>query len=106
MRCGRLRGQGSGMLLRMRPSAFSRELKKDSALHARLNRSIDDLLAQVTRTAGRRAFHKSQERCACRLLVMRDRAACDGLQVTHASLARMLGVRREGVTISIGKLQR
>jgi CRP-like cAMP-binding protein len=40
------------------------------------------------------------------MLMTRDRTHSDELELTHAFLARMLGVRRVGVTVAAGNLQR
>lgn len=95
-----------GTALRMHASAFQRELKGDAALQMRLHRYVDALLAQVTQTAACNAFHTVEARCARWLLVMRDRTLSNHFEVTHAFIAQMLGVRRVGVTVAAGNLQR
>ena len=51
--------------------------------------------------------HHSLEQQLCRwLLLTLDRASSHELTMTQELVARMLGVRREGVTEAVGKLQR
>ena len=63
-------------------------------------------MGQHTQTAACNAFHPIEARCARWLLMMRDRMQSDELELTQEFLARMLGVRRVGVTVAAGNLQR
>lgn len=98
--------QGSGTALRMAAGSFRRELARNSALQTGLHRYIDVLMGQITQTAACNAFHSIEARCARWLLVTRDRMQTDELELTQEFLARMLGVRRVGVTVAAGSLQR
>lgn len=98
--------QGSGTALRMDTSSFRRELLRNSALQSGIHRYIHMLMGQLTQTAACNAFHPIEARCARWLLMTRDRMQSDELELTQEFLARMLGVRRVGVTVAAGNLQR
>ena len=98
--------QGSGIALRMTALSFQREMQRNTALQTGIQRYIHVLMGQLTQTAACNAFHPIEARCARWLLMTRDRMQSDEVELTHERLARMLGVRRVGVTVSAGKLQR
>jgi len=98
--------QGPGQALRISAAAFRRELQADTALRATIDRYVYVLFAQHARAAACLRFHQIEQRLARWLLMSHDRARCDRFHVTHEFLAYMLGVRRVGVTIAAGALQR
>jgi CRP-like cAMP-binding protein len=98
--------QGSGTALRMTALSFQRELQRNTALQTDIQRYIHVLMGQLTQTAACNAFHPIEARCARWLLMTRDRMRSDEVELTHERLARMLGVRRVGVTVAAGNLQR
>jgi CRP-like cAMP-binding protein len=98
--------QGSGTALCMRAHAFRDELRREPGLRREIDRYIHGLMAQLTQTAACNVFHPIEARCARSLLMARDRLQSDELELTHQFLAQMLGVRRVGVTVAAGNLQR
>lgn len=98
--------QGSGNALCMSARAFQGELARQPALRRQIGRYVHDLIAQLTQTAACNVFHPVEARCARSLLIARDRMQSDELELTHEFLAQMLGVRRVGVTVAAGNLQR
>jgi hypothetical protein len=60
----------------------------------------------VAQTAACAHFHHLEERCCRWLLMTHDRMQSDEFQLTQEFLAMMLGVRRAGVTVAAGALQR
>jgi CRP-like cAMP-binding protein len=98
--------QGSGSALRIGAPSFSRELQRNTPLKNGLDRYIHLRMGQLTQTAACNTFHSIEARCARWLLMSRDRMGSDKIEVTHEFLARMLGVRRVGVTVAAGNLQR
>jgi CRP-like cAMP-binding protein len=72
------------------------------------NRILDyaqKFLTQVGVTAAVNASNKLPERLARWLLVAQDHADAHELELTHDVLAQMLGVRRAGVTVTLGQLE-
>ncbi|HYH42839.1 MAG TPA: Crp/Fnr family transcriptional regulator [Burkholderiales bacterium] len=98
--------QGSGSALKMGAAAFQRELDLNPVLTTSIHRYIHLLMCQVTQTAACNAYHSIEARCARWLLMTSDRMRSDKVELTHEYLARMLGVRRVGVTVAAGNLQR
>jgi CRP-like cAMP-binding protein len=63
-------------------------------------------LLQVSQTAACNAMHQLDERLARWLLMTHDRTDGNQLPLTHEYLSTMLAVRRSGVTIAAGALQK
>lgn len=98
--------QGSGTALCMSTRQFRRELRDSVALQRTLDRYLYVMIAQLSNSASCTNFHEIETRLARWLLMTHDRAHADDFSLTHKLLADMLGVRRSGVTIAAGALQR
>jgi CRP-like cAMP-binding protein len=98
--------QGQGRALQIDAKAFRRELAANAALRSTLDRYVYVLLSQHARAAACLRFHMIEQRLARWLLMSQDRASSDVFQLTQEFLAYMLGVRRVGVTVAAGELQR
>ena len=98
--------QGAGASWRIGVAAFSRELAASAALQRLLDRYVYVLMTQMVASAGCLRYHLIGPRLARWLLMTQDRAHRDQFHVTHEFLAYMLGVRRVGVTMAAGELQR
>jgi CRP-like cAMP-binding protein len=65
----------------------------------------DAVLAQVGQRAACIAWHSVEARCATKLLTARDCTGRDVLPLTQETIARLLGVRRPGITAVARALQ-
>jgi CRP-like cAMP-binding protein len=95
-----------GESLRMEAGAFRAEVRADGRLTARLERYIQFLLFQISQVAGCHRFHPLEQHICSLLLRLRAHTGSDEFQITHAMFARLLGVRRVGITQVARKLQR
>ena len=98
--------QGAGGSWRIGVAAFRRELAASAALQRLLDRYLYVLMTQMVASVGCLRYHLIGQRLARWLLMTQDRAHRDQFRVTHEFLAYMLGVRRVGVTMAAGDLQR
>ena len=102
----RARVEGPGSALRMTVADFNDSLMQTPELDRLLQQYVHALLAQLAQTAGCAVSHRVSVRLACWLLMAHDRAHADRFYLTHDRLARLLGVRRSGVSTAAGVLQR
>jgi CRP-like cAMP-binding protein len=98
--------QGAGSAWRMGAAAFRQELAANAPLRRAIDRYLYVLMAQRAASAACLRFHAIGPRLARWLLMSQDRAHAERFLVTHEFLAYMLGVRRVGVTLAAGALQR
>lgn len=101
----RARVQVAGSALRVGSADFQHVLAEAPALGRSVRRYLVGRLAQIARTAACASFHVVEARLACWLLMAHDRAHGDRVQLTHERIARLLGVRRSGVSTAAGVLQ-
>lgn len=98
--------QGSGSALRMSTTLFRGQLERSPALLQELKLYLYVLMDQLAQVALCTRFHVVEARLARWLLMTQDRAHAAEFHVTHELLARVLGVRRVGVTKAAGSLQK
>src|SRR5216684_1954021 len=98
--------QVPGRGLRMRARAFRELLDQSQRMRAVMLRYTHVFFNQVAQTAACAHFHSLEQRCCRWLLMTHDRMPSDTFLLTHEFLAMMLGVRRAGVSVAAGALQR
>ena len=98
--------QGPGTALRLSNASFREELDRNPTFRRIMLRYALARHIQSTQLSACSARHHVDQRLARKLLMAHDRAGGDRFPVTHESLALMLGVRRAGVTVAAGQLQR
>ncbi len=98
--------QGRGNARCMKTADFRREFRNSAALQSVLFRFTHLLMTQVAQTAACNRFHVVTQRLARWLLMTRDRVHANEFVLTQEFLARMLGVRRVGVTQAASALQK
>jgi CRP-like cAMP-binding protein len=98
--------QKSGTAMRIDSKRFGREFSRNPSLRRHLLRYTHTLMTQATQAAVCSHSHLLEARLARLLLTTRDRMPSSDFHLTHEFLAKMLGVRRVGVTKAAGALQR
>ncbi|MDX2423048.1 MAG: Crp/Fnr family transcriptional regulator [Amphritea sp.] len=97
--------QGTGQALALPVDQFQRSLLDCPGLSSVLTRYTYVLMQQLAQAGVCLHFHDIEARMARWLLMTQDRSHGDRLYLTHAFLARMLGVRRSSVSIAAEALQ-
>ena len=98
--------QGAGRTWRISAAAFCGVLAETPALRLGMKRYLYVLMSQLAVSAACLRFHLIGPRLARWLLMTQDRAHADTFHVTQEFLAYMLGMRRVGITLAAGTLQR
>lgn len=97
--------QSHGMAMRMTPCDLQASLDLCPALLRALKCYVFLVMVKLAQTAACAHFHDVGSRLARGLLMTHDRARSNHFQLTHQTLANMLGVQRGAVTIAAGLLQ-
>lgn len=98
--------QGSGEAMRITVPQLRELLSQCPVLLHTLKQYLYVLLTHMLQATVCINFHRLQPRLGRWLLMMHDRAHSDHFPSTHELLANMLGVRRSGITVAAGALQR
>ena len=98
--------QVSGAALGLPAASLVEALGRSPALKALLLRYAQAFHVQVAQTAACNGRHPVEERLARWLLMAHDRAGRPSFPMTQEFIATMLGVRRAGVSLAAGILQR
>jgi CRP-like cAMP-binding protein len=97
--------QSAGNAYRLRAKVMKAEFEFGGALQHLLLRYTQALITQMAQTAVCNRHHSIEQQLCRWLLLSSDRLPSPVLSMTQELIANMLGVRREGVTESAGKLQ-
>ena len=98
--------QSAGSAWRMPAKALQDEFKRGGELQLALLRFTQALITQMSQTAVCNQLHTLKQQLCRWLLLSHDRLQGDELVMTQELMANMLGVRREGVAVAAGKLQK
>jgi CRP-like cAMP-binding protein len=98
--------QSAGLGFRLKAQTMKDEFNKAGAVLHLLLRYTQALITQMAQTAVCNRHHSLDQQLCRWLLLSLDRLQGNELVMTQELIANMLGVRREGVTDSAGKLQK
>jgi CRP-like cAMP-binding protein len=95
--------QMPGTALRMRAAQCKTAFEQSAAVRRVVLRFTEALLNLSAQTAACNWLHSIDQRCARWLLMSSDRVgSSDNMPMTHEFMSSMLGVRRAGVTTTLG----
>jgi len=92
--------QIAGTAQRIRADGLRKAMDENVEFNRLLTRYAHVFMVQAAFTALANGRHNVEERLSRWLLMAHDRAEKDDVEMTHALLAVMLGVRRPGVTVA------
>jgi CRP-like cAMP-binding protein len=95
----------AGTAVRLGTDVVRSEFQRSPTLQDLLLRYTSCYIAQISRSVACQRFHTVPQRLARWLLVVQDRASTSSLGLTHAGIARVLGIPRTGVTAAAGELK-
>lgn len=98
--------QMPGSAWKLSAKIFGEVCAASAPLQRTLDRYSQLVIETISQSAACNRVHVIEERCARWLLMSHDRVGSDEIPLTQEFLAQMLGVRRPGVTVAIGILQR
>jgi len=91
--------------MRLKTADFRRNFSNSHALKREVFLFTHLLMIQIAQTAACNRFHVVTQRMARWMLMTRDRVNSNEFRITQQFLALMLGVRRPGVTVAMGRLR-
>jgi CRP-like cAMP-binding protein len=98
--------QTAGHAYRLERRLLLREFNRAGLLQRLLLRYTQALITQISQTAACNRHHSLEQQLCRWLLLTLDRLPSSDLVMTQELVASMLGVRREGITVAAGNLQR
>jgi len=99
-------GQITGESRRIAAEDFRELIAACPDLYRLLHRYSQFVFETVSQSAACNRLHVIEQRCARWLLMSQDRVGRDRFDLTQEFLAAMLGVRRPGVTVAMGALEK
>jgi CRP-like cAMP-binding protein len=102
----RIVGQIPGISRKARVAPFLEALDDMPVLRRRLELYSQFAFEMASQSAACNRMHVTEERCSRWLLMSQDRVGRDEFNLTQGFLSQMLGVRRPGVTVAIGVLEK
>lgn len=96
--------QSAGYGYRIKANALKREFESGGALQQLLLRFSRTLLLQTEQSA-LEVYLTIEQRLCCFFLMILDRLPTDSMTMTHEFVSKMLGVRRESVSMAAHMLQ-
>lgn len=98
--------QTAGHAYRLERRLLLQEFNRAGLLQRLLLRYTQALITQISQTAACNRHHSLEQQLCRWLLLTLDRLPSNDLVMTQELVASMLGVRREGITVAAGNLQR
>jgi CRP-like cAMP-binding protein len=98
--------QSAGDAVRMKGGKLKKSFALGGVFQDVLLRYTQSLMTQISQTAVCNRLHTVEQQLCRWLLINHDQMQTDNLVMTHDLIANMLGVRREGVSIAAGNLQK
>jgi len=99
-------GQITGEARRIPTADFIELTRSCESFHELLHRYSQFVFETVAQSAACNRLHVIEQRCARWLLMSQDRVGRNKFDLTQEFLAEMLGVRRPGVTVAMGILEK
>ena len=98
--------QSAGDAVRMKGADLKTAFALGGVFQNVLLRYTQSLMTQISQTAVCNRLHSVEQQLCRWLLINHDQLQTNKLVMTHDLIANMLGVRREGVSIAAGNLQK
>lgn len=98
--------QSGGSAYRLPGELLKAEFNRSSGFRQLLLLYTQSLITQMAQTGACNRHHSVEQRLCRWLLLSLDRIPSNVLAVTQELMANMLGVRREGVSVAAGRLQK
>ena len=95
-----------GQAYRLNKQQFIQRFSQSNAMQYILLRYTQSLISQIAQTAVCNRHHSLDKQLCCLLLLIVDRLPSNEINLTQELIANRLGVRREGITESAGRLQK
>lgn len=97
--------QIGGQAIRLKANLVQAEFRRGGTFQLILLRYTQALITQISQTAICNRLHAVEQRFCRWLLLSHDRVKSNKLEMTQELVAKMLGGRRESVTVAAGRLQ-